>query len=120
MTERLNEQMALELIRYLQENDMFTDVSLYLNNKRYSSSQHNDDLVEETEYGPYYITDDVDVSDYVEYFNAHTITMTFEGPLYDALNYAYDNTVSDDISAIAASYGLYFEQGNAWNLAFYN
>lgn len=118
MTQKQNEKMALELIRYLQANSMFTDVSLYLNGKRYSSSHHRGDTVKQTRYGVYYITNDVDVADYVEYFNRETITMTFEGDLYELLNYG-DGSVDNDINAIADKYGLYFEQGNAWNLAFY-
>ena len=118
MTKKQNEKMALELIRYLQVNEMFRDVNLYLNGKRYSSSPHNGDQLKRTRYGPYYITDNVDVSEYVEYFNSETITMTFEGELYEALNYD-DGSISTAINDIAYDYGLYFEQGNAWNLAFY-
>lgn len=118
MTKKQNEKMALEIIRYLQAHSLFTDVSLYLNNKRYSSSQHRGDTVKQTRYGLYYITDNIDVADHVEYFNRETITMTFEGDLYDMLNYG-NGSVEEDLNIIADKYNLYLEQGNAWNLAFY-
>lgn len=119
MTKKQNEKMALELIRYLQVYGMFRDVNLFLNGKRYSSSYHDGDQAKATRYGHYYITDNVDVSEYVEYFNTETITMTFEGELYTALNGGDYDAIGENLNNIARPYGLYYEQGNAWNLAFY-
>lgn len=120
MTKKQNRQMVLELIRYLQLQGLFTyDVNLYFNNTRYGIPRRNDsDLVKKTRYGHYYITDNIDVSHYTKYFNPETITITFEGPLYDALNYG-NGSVNADIKSIAGKYGLYPEQGDAWNLSFY-
>ena len=46
--------------------------------------------------------------------------MTFEGPLYEALNYGgYDENpwqTEEELTAIFRKYGLYYELGNAWNL----
>lgn len=55
-----------------------------------------------------------------EYNNPDTLTMTFEGPLYHAMNY-YIGTPSawDDLNRIFARYGLYHEMGYAWSLTCY-
>ena len=114
-----NKDLALEIIEYLQQRDMFHDVRLYLNNKCYSSEKGiNTQRIGKTQFGKYYIEDDVDVRGYFRYCNVETVSMSFEGPLYAALNCG-DGRVAAEINKIASKYGLYFELGQAWNLAFY-
>lgn len=44
--------------------------------------------------------------------------MTFEGPLYDVLNYG-DGTTENELRTFFEDYGLYYELGYAWSLATY-
>lgn len=118
MTVKQNEEFAVKIIEYLQKNELFYNTSLYLNNKKYNTDAFRYDETAETQYGTYYITNDVDVTQAIKYCNPDTITMIFEGPLYDALNYG-NGQVETDLNDIAAEYGLYLEQGFAWSLAFY-
>lgn len=124
MTASQNEELAVKIIEYLQKNELFYDTSLYLNNKKYHSDKYSTnalgyDKVEKTQYGAYYVTNDIDVTQIVKYCNPDTITMIFEGPLYDAINYG-NGQVEEDLNNIAAEYDLYLERGFAWSLAFYN
>lgn len=47
------------------------------------------------------------------------LSMSFEGPLYDLLNYNCGSETEEKFSKILKKYGLYFELGNAWNLSCY-
>lgn len=112
------EELTLKLIMYLQKHRMFHNINIYVNNQRFSSDFHVGDTEKNTSYGNFYLADDIDVTQIVEYNNPDTLTMTFEGPLYDELNYNRSNT-RRDLEQIFAQYGFYFEQGYAWSLAAY-
>lgn len=47
------------------------------------------------------------------------LSMSFEGPLYDLLNYTCGSKTEEKFTKILRKYGLYFELGNAWNLSCY-
>lgn len=113
--------LAVEIMQYLCERDMWEDVCIYLNGKRYSSEKPRDDYDVMTVTGcKYYVTEDIDVTSYVKYNNPDTITMTFEGALHCALNECGpDDTTEEDLQAIFNRYGLYFERGHTWSLALY-
>ena len=98
------EELTLKLIMYLQKHRMFHNINIYVNNQCFSSDFHVGDTEKNTQI--------------VEYNNPDTLTMTFEGPLYDELNYNRSNT-RRDLEQIFAQYGFYFEQGYAWSLAAY-
>jgi hypothetical protein len=99
------EKLANEIIEFLKENQLWRDVSLYYDNKRVSSNNG-------IEYG-------INVSDYIEYNNPETITMSFEGPLYHVLNDFEGNDLYFAFENIVKKYGFYFEFGYAWSLALY-
>lgn len=115
-----NKKLMEEIIRYLCKHDLFYDVFLYTNGRKYSSEE-NPNAIECIAYGyKYYDYGEWDVIKQIEYNNPNTITMTFEGPLYDAYNgYVSHPHAEEDIQKIADKYGLYPEQGYAWSLAFY-
>lgn len=112
------EALAVEIIEFLQERDMFQDVNIYCNNKCLSSRQLANSDKAETKLGVYYISGNCSTASVVEYNNPSTITMTFEGPLYHALNYGPAKT-EDSFRKLFNKYGLYFELGYAWSLAAY-
>ena len=80
------EQFANEVMRYLIKHELDMDVSIYYNNKRMSRKYdwRNPDappkLVVEENMNPF---------KYFEYANYnHILSMSFEGPLYESLNYS--------------------------------
>jgi hypothetical protein len=62
-------------------------------------------------------TEDVNPHDYFEYCAYdHILSMSFEGPLHDVLNYTFGRK-EEEFSAIFNKWGLYYEFGNSWNLS---
>lgn len=116
------QKLAEKLIKYLQKNDMFHMVNIYVNNQKISSDEpygkEKPDEKKETKYGSYYVYNNKDVTKIVEYNNPNTITMTFEGPLYHEINYG-NGKVENDLNKIFEQYNLYYELGYAWSLAAY-
>lgn len=110
------ETLANEIMEYLIENELDDGVCIYYNNKRI----HNKYNWRNPEEPPRLITEDnMDPHDYFEYaaYN-HILSMSFEGPLYDVLNYTFGR-MEEKFSAIFEKWGLYYEFGNAWNLTTY-
>jgi len=109
------EKLARELRKFLLDRDMWVDTTIYFNGKAFSTDDrhgrycYNDPhnlIVLENE-DPRRITE----------YAGDILTMTFEGPLYDALNYGEPSwRVEEELRAIFKKYGLYYELGNAWNL----
>ena len=108
------ETLANEIITFLEINTLASDVSLYFNDK-VMRGRHKWD--KDDNYIVYWVTEDnVDPHTYFEYAAYdHILSMSFEGPLYNLLNYS----CSAEFDAIFEKYGLYYEFGNAWNLTAY-
>lgn len=120
VTDRNMQAMALSVIRYLNRYHMFQDVNIYAGGMHYSDSRHHGqvlhtDLVKNAEVW----AGERDRYDCpCEYHNPDTLTMTFEGPLYHAINYGMGRgyRTEQELDAIFARYGLYLEMGHAWSL----
>lgn len=111
------EELAKEIIAFLEQHELANAVSIYFNNKVIRSRGHyNDDF----DYIPKWeTTEDVNPHDYFEYCAYdHILSMSFEGGLYHVLNYSYGKR-EEEFRAIFEKYGLYYEFGNAWNLSAY-
>ena len=116
LTEAAIEKLAKEIRSFLLDRDMWSDTRIYFNGKAFATDDRQ---------GHYYYNDpehlivleDEDPRTYTEYAG-DILTMTFEGPLYDALNYG-PWQVEEQLQAIFRKYGLYFELGNAWSLSAY-
>lgn len=54
--------------------------------------------------------------DYMNHYNDETITISFEGTFYKAINFTNEYV---EFNKFINSKGYYFEFGNAWNLALY-
>lgn len=103
-----NEKLAGEIIGLLKEHGCWFDASLMYNNKRVSSNGR--------------VEENVNVREMIEYCNPETITMTFEGPFYRAMNYGreFDNhKLYNQFNKLIEKYGYYFEFGHAWSLTLY-
>ena len=114
-------RMAIETIRYLSERGLFYSVDIYAGGMHYSDAGHPwQELDRESVPGT-----DVWAGGYdrcpCEYANPETLTMTFEGSLYHAMNYGtgYGDRAWNELDQIFARYGLYLEMGHAWSLACY-
>lgn len=115
LTKTLIEQMAKEVMDYLIENELSHDVCIYYNNKKMKNDYdwHNDDAPANI-----VIQEGYDPHDYFEWAaHNHILSMSFEGPLYQAINYGtYD---IEGLDHIFNKYGVYYELGNMWNLTAY-
>lgn len=111
------EKLANEIIAFLEKNHLASDVSIYYNGNVVRSKTEYD-----SEYNSTYTwikTYGVDPHDYFEYAAyEHILSMSFEGGLYELLNYS-GGSIMDKFEKIFERYGLYYELGNAWNLSCY-
>jgi hypothetical protein len=110
------EQFAEDIMNFLDSHDIASDVCIYYNNKRMISEGKwkGADIIYVWDEQP-----DIDPHDYFEYAAYdHILSMSFEGRLYDILNYSFGKR-EEQFRAIFEKYGLYFELGNAWNLTVY-
>lgn len=104
----INKLIADEISRYIIEQELGYDTTIYFNNLSYVLDDNSISVVENKK-----------ASEIFEYANDKTVSMTFEGPLYRALNGYFKSYVYNDIDKIVNKYGYYFEMGNSWNMALY-
>lgn len=110
------ELFAVDIMCYLTENDLDSDVCIYFNNKRI---RHEYDWRTLNPKPEFIVEYNMSPFDYFEYANhEHILSMSFEGPLYDELNYTCGKK-TDGLEKIFKKYGVYWELGNAWNLSAY-
>lgn len=103
-TLKRNESLVKELKDMLIESGLFSNVGIYFNNKYISEDKKKED---------------VDVKKYLEYCNPKTVSMTFEGSLYEIINYSGGKIVRD-LESLFKKYNLYYELGYAWSLSLYD
>lgn len=110
------EKLASEIKAFLEAYDIADSVSVYYNgNVERSKTNYGSCSELKTTY-TWVKTNDVDPHDYFEYAAYdHILSMSFEGGLYDLLNYSGGSKM-DKFMKIFEKYGLYYELGNAWNL----
>ena len=111
------EELAQEIITFLEKHELASSVSIYFNNK---VMRDRGDYDEDYNYIPKWeTTEDVSPHEYFEWAAYdHILSMSFEGGLYDLLNYSGGSTM-DKFIKIFEKCGLYYELGNAWNLSCY-
>jgi hypothetical protein len=107
------ESCAKEIIRWLRRKNLASDVCVYVPNKCFCI----DSL------GKITILTGLRASDYFSFANDDSLNMSFEGPLYNALN-GYLNRFKispwDQLGRILKKYDLCAERGDSWNLVTYN
>ena len=115
------EVLAKDIYNWCVQKDLWGDNIIYFNGKAWSSSsewggvdgrQIAKDLYEYADKNP---------KDYFEYANPDTLSMSFEGPLYMALNGYVGNwsKTEQQFAKLFEKYGLYYELGYAWSLSAY-
>ena len=114
-TKELIEQFAYDIMKYLTKHSLDSDVCIYFNNKKI---KHEYNWMEENPTPKLIIEENISPLDYFKYINYdHILSMSFEGPLYESLNYSGRNT--DGLHELFEKYGVYWELGNSWNLSAY-
>ncbi len=105
-------EIATKIESWLKKNKLTGMVRIYFNNKCWCWYDGRKKVIE-----------DIKATEYFEYGNDDTISMSFEGELYEVLNYHCDDKrwerLEDEFTTLLNSYGYYFELGNAWNLSVY-
>lgn len=113
-------KLAKDIIDWLLSKEIFDDTFIYVNGKRYGTYDGEGHYNYGTNsWDNVYVEDNKNPKDYFEYAGPY-LSMSFEGPLYDALNYGWEYEFyqkwEDELTAIFKKHGYYFELGNAWNL----
>ena len=109
LTKQDIENLANEIISFLEKYNLQTDVCIYYNNKRISFDARRDIVHYENNISPL---------DYFEYVNhKHILSMSFDGEFYDSVNYS--GYKMKEFCNILKKYNLYYELGDSWNLSVY-
>lgn len=103
-------KLAQEIMQLLDKHEVGYQTAIYVDGTKYSQFQ--------TE-GHWDIAQGVRGSQYTEYANDETITMTFEGYFYEIMNYGRMSYVLEEFNELVESFGYSYELGEAWNLALY-
>lgn len=110
------EELANRIYRLLRKYDMWIDVAIYYNGKCMSTSTQRDDGTYAFCYNKDpFLKDGVNPKDFFTYAGPY-LSMSFEGPFYDALNHSGSEVV-EEFSKLVQEYGLYYEMGDDWNLS---
>ena len=116
------EKCAFEIICFLLRHEMWIDTCIYANGKRFTCYDG-----EHYRYGNtwdcVFVEEDKNPKDYVEY-TGDFLTMTFEGPLYEVINYCYPakycDKYIDELRDICKKYKKYYELGYSWSLSLFD
>jgi hypothetical protein len=116
LTKETIEKFAYEVLDYLTKHSLDSNVCIYFNNKKI---KHEYNWREENPTPKLIVTENISPFDYFEYANYdHILSMSFEGPLYDVLNYSGGKR-EEGLIKIFEKYGCYWELGHMWNLSAY-
>lgn len=103
LTKEKIEEMANEIVNELKKRG-YGDTRVYFNNKAIDVDY--DGTIE--------LIENINPHDYFEYAAyEHILSMSFEGTLYESINYG---SGAPWLSQIFTKYGVYYELGEAWNL----
>lgn len=116
-----NESLAYDIYKWCKKRNLWGDNTIYFNGKALSNSpewkgeygkQIAEDLYEYENRNP---------TDYFEYANPYTVSMSFEGQLYNMLNGCVPGwmKVEAELEKLFKKYGYYYSYGHAWNLTAY-
>ena len=107
------ELLAKDIYDWCIKNDLWGDNIIYFNGKAWSSSATWGGVKGKKIGDKLYEHEDRNPLDYFEYANTETLSMSFEGSLYDMLNgYMYGwSKREEEFSKLFTKYGLYYEMG---------
>lgn len=115
------ENLAMEIYNWCYSNELWEDSAIYFNGKAIASWNKWHGVEGKKIAEGLYEYEDKNPLDYFEYANHDTLSMSFEGPLYDILNaYSEDWCWTEEAFInIFSKHGFYYEMGHAWNLSVY-
>ena len=115
------QELAREIYDWCKSNDLWGDNIIYFEGKAWGNmptwnGEKGKEIAEDL-----YEYENRNPLDYFEYANPKTLSMSFEGSLYHVLNGYVPGWVKleEEFNQLFKKYDLYFELGNAWNLAAY-
>lgn len=121
-----NEELAYAIYNWCKKNNLWGDNIIYFNGKALAAFDSWHRANGEKELGKQiaedlYEYENRNVNDYFEYVNPYAVSMSFEGPLYNVLNGYTPGWIrkSTEFEKVFEKHGMYFEQGDAWNLSAY-
>lgn len=117
-SERL-EALAKEIYQFLVSHGMWIDTAIYYDGKCMKTDGTENGQHSYRYNGKPFYDDEADPRRFFEYVaDPHILSMSFEGPLYDVLNYG-DAKKEAEFQAIFDKHGIYYEMGHMWNLTCY-
>jgi hypothetical protein len=115
------EKLAFEIRDFLLKHELWQDVRIYFNGKALSTDDGNGHYAY-NDPDTVFVLENKDPRRYFNYVGDY-LSMSFEGPFYEVLNYyapaSYCDKINNEFLGILGKYGLYYELGNAWNLSLY-
>lgn len=117
MTERQIEKLAYEIRNFLLRHNIWIDTTIYFNGKAISTSD-GDGNYAYNDPTKLFVLENQDPKRCCEYAGG-ILTMTFEGDLYEIMNYGSRPKVLEAFDALLSKYGLHYELGHAWSLSVY-
>lgn len=119
LSEQQIEQLAVEVREFLLERDLWVDVCIYFNGKRFGTQDPETGRYHYNDRDKLFI-DEADPRDYFEYVNSdHILSMSFEGDLCEIIYYGIAPVTHQKFHEIFSKYGLYYELGDHWNMTCY-
>jgi hypothetical protein len=113
MTQKMrNLRVTQAISKWLVANHLHGDVHIYFNDRAYS---FEDD-------GKITRRSHIKGSNYFHYANDDTVSMSFEGPLWEVLNFYHPRSTElhEQFMNLLDEHGFWFERGNHWNLSLYS
>ena len=117
----MNAALAQEIYDWCKEKRLWGDNCIYFNGKAWCNLPEWGGVNGKKLKSDLYEYNDRDPTNYFEYANPHTVSMSFEGALYHVLNGYTPGWAKkeEELQKLFEKYGYYFEYGDAWNLSAY-
>lgn len=121
MSESKLESLAIDIYKWGMSNFLWDDCIIYFDDKAWSSNPSWSGESGKKIDTELYEYEDRNPLNYFEYANPDTLSMSFEGMLYEVLNGYCDGWMQfeEEFQNLFEKYGYYYEMGNAWNLSAY-
>jgi hypothetical protein len=114
MNKEKNEKLANDLRDFIVKHEII-DTRIYFNNVCYDWS--GNDFGDTS----YKLLEDIKSTEFFEYGNDNTVSMSFEGFLYDVINYESfhpeHRPILKEFDEIFEKHDCYYELGYAWSLS---
>lgn len=108
-----NAKLAEDIKEFILDNGLGIDVRIYFNNACYDWA--NGEVYNKEPY----LLKNIKGSTFFEYANDETVSMSFEGKLYDIINYGANYSLLEKFDEIFKKHKCYYELGYAWSLSVY-